>query len=70
MASTTPSWPSLGEVQVIEGVLKKVARGHSEQLQMCPQTSMCERFSSFTRLVRESAYTQRFCHNARYANEK
>lgn len=37
---------------------------------MCPQLSMRERFSSLTKFVRTTAYVQRFCHNARYANEK
>jgi len=31
---------------------------------------MRERFSSLTKLVRTTNYVQRFCHNARYANEK
>jgi len=37
---------------------------------MCPQLSMREIFSSLTKFVRTNTYVQRFCHHARYANEK
>lgn len=37
---------------------------------MCPQLGMRERFSSLTKFVSATANVQRFCHSARYANEK
>jgi hypothetical protein len=64
------SLPSLGKVELIQDVPEERKTRSLVASTYAPKTEYVERFSSLAKLVRVTAYVQRFCHNTRYPKDK
>jgi hypothetical protein len=66
----TTSWPSLGKVELIENVPEERKTKSLVATTYTPTTEYVEIFSSLAKLVRVTAYMQRFCHRSLSQGQK